>query len=432
MHKQVVDGNRIEKKITYIDPSARFALPGERSDGVQCAWPIGQEMLSRHMLLLGGIGTGKSNAFYHLIRQLRYERNTNDIIFIFDTKGDYYEKFYQPGDVVISNDARATGSSHVDYWNIFNEITADDQFDENALEICTSLFEEKIEHTTQPFFPNAARDLLRALLLHLLRNKSQHEKCNNQDLRDILNSFDSEAMCRILRQHKDFQAMQAYIKDPSSGQTLGVVSELLQVIQEIFIGNFAKRGTLSMRKLVRAKGGRVVFIEYDLSIGSVLQPIYRILFDLAIKEALSRNANEGSVYFILDEFRLLPHLKHIDDGINFGRSLGAKFIIGVQNVEQLNAAYGAELAASLLSGLSTLICFRLNDSQSRRYVTENLGRNLTSYALMSSVQNKGVIDELRETNVAEDWDITRLRPGEAIIRYAEYAPFLFRFALYRK
>ena len=226
--------------------------------------------------------------------------------------------------------------------------------------------------------------------------------------------------------------MQAYIKDPSSGQTLGVVSELLQVIQEIFIGNFAKRGTLSMRKLVRAKGGRVVFIEYDLSIGSVLQPIYRILFDLAIKEALSRNANEGSVYFILDEFRLLPHLKHIDDGINFGRSLGAKFIIGVQNVEQLNAAYGAELAASLLSGLSTLICFRLNDSQSRRYVTENLGRNLTSYALMSSVQNKGVIDELRETNVAEDWDITRLRPGEAIIRYAEYAPFLFRFALYRK
>ena len=153
MHKQVVDGNRIEKKITYIDPSARFALPGERSDGVQCAWPIGQEMLSRHMLLLGGIGTGKSNAFYHLIRQLRYERNTNDIIFIFDTKGDYYEKFYQPGDVVISNDARATGSSHVDYWNIFNEITADDQFDENALEICTSLFEEKSNTPRSRSFP---------------------------------------------------------------------------------------------------------------------------------------------------------------------------------------------------------------------------------------------------------------------------------------
>jgi len=30
------------------------------------------------------------------------------------------------------------------------------------------------------------------------------------------------------------------------------------------------------------------------------------------------------VYFIFDEFALLPQLSHIADGINFGRSLGLK------------------------------------------------------------------------------------------------------------
>ena len=29
-----------------------------------------------------------------------------------------------------------------------------------------------------------------------------------------------------------------------------------------------------------------------------------------------------------DEFRLVPHLEHIDDGVNFGRSLGAKIFCG--------------------------------------------------------------------------------------------------------
>ena len=35
----------------------------------------------------------------------------------------------------------------------------------------------------------------------------------------------------------------------------------------MFIGNFSKVGTLSLRNLVRKKGGKKVFIEYDLSIG---------------------------------------------------------------------------------------------------------------------------------------------------------------------
>ena len=75
-----------------------------------------------------------------------------------------------------------------------------------------------------------------------------------------------------------------------------------------------------MRQIVRRKGGKVVFIEYDTGIGNMLTPIYKLLIDLAIKEALCRKNNEGNVYFILDEFRLLPHLEHIDNGVNFGRS----------------------------------------------------------------------------------------------------------------
>ena len=52
--------------------------------------------------------------------------------------------------------------------------------------------------------------------------------------------------------------------------------------------------------------------------------MYRLLIDLALKEALGRSHSAGDVYMIIDEFKLLPKLQHIDDALNFGRSLREK------------------------------------------------------------------------------------------------------------
>lgn len=59
---------------------------------------------------------------------------------IFDTKGDFYNEFYTPGDVVISNDSTSTGSGELDYWNIFNEIEPGEHMLESVIEISKSLF----------------------------------------------------------------------------------------------------------------------------------------------------------------------------------------------------------------------------------------------------------------------------------------------------
>ena len=47
--------------------------------------PVGPQMLSRHLLLLGGIGTGKSNAFNFLISNILYMKTQKDVVIIFDT-----------------------------------------------------------------------------------------------------------------------------------------------------------------------------------------------------------------------------------------------------------------------------------------------------------------------------------------------------------
>jgi type IV secretory pathway TraG/TraD family ATPase VirD4 len=429
-NEEVLSGDYVHDDLSYQETDAKFGLPGTiRSGGTALICP-GEQMLSRHILLLGGIGSGKSNCINHIVGNVRRALTQQDLLIVFDTKGDYYEEFYQPGDIVISNDSRASGGDSENYWNVFEEVMIDERVEENVYEIANTIFYDKIHNTSQPFFPNAAKDLFSALMLHMIRSSKMEGHRNNKALRSMLDSFNVESMKNILSQYSDLRAMSSYIEDPKSGQTMGVVSELQQAVREVLIGNFKKSGTLSLRKLVREKGGKVIFIEYDTGIGNLLTPIYKLLIDLAIKEALCRKTNEGNVFFILDEFRLLPNLEHIDDGVNFGRSLGAKFCIGIQNVDQIAAAYGQNLAQSILSGFATTFAFRVNDANSREYIKNLYGRNVRSTSFLSNISSRGMVEQLRESYVVEDADIMHLKVGEAIIGTLGTPPFRFRFKEY--
>jgi type IV secretory pathway TraG/TraD family ATPase VirD4 len=405
---------------------ARCQFLGVDSVGGKAFIPLNDHLFSHHILFLGSIGTGKTNGIFQIISQLRKTMTPNDVMIVFDTKGDYYNTFYHEGDIVISNDEKATGENNKDFWNIFNEIEMDESMEENIIEIARTLFYEKSQRSNQPFFPNAARDLFTGILLHFCRNADQ-VKTNNALLRNFLDQSPSSEIRAMLQDHEDLKAMVSYIADDRSPQTQGVISELQQLVREIFVGNFRKAGTLSLRKAIRNKGGKIIFIEYDLGIGGMLTPIYRLMLDMAIKEALGRKKSEGNVWFIIDEFRLIPHLQHVDDGVNFGRSLGAKFIIGVQNIEQVFHSYGEPLARSILSGFLTTVAFRVNDTATRNYVQQLFGKNRKKDVYMATVQSRGIIEQVRDANVVEDWDIANLPIGKAIIGLPGSEPFYFQF-----
>ncbi len=392
--------------------------------------PLTDSVLTKHLLYTGTIGTGKTTAMFQLVEQLiAHDMEEDDVMVIFDTKGDFREKFYRPGkDVVISADEKATA-----YWNIFKEVLINgrDHVEENLLEIVNSLFDEKIRRSNAPFFPQAAKDVLFGIMSYIISSLDEAD-LNNAELYTYLRDASINEVVEALTSVSDLRGIVDYIYGGGDGseQTQGVYSELRNVTNELFVGNFRKPGDFSVREFIREKQGRILFIEYDLSIGKVLTPIYKALIDLAIKESLSRNKSEGNVYFIIDEFKLLPNLYHIDNGVNFGRSLGAKFVVAMQNIRQIIEAYGRERAYSILSAFGTSVAFRVTDQETREFVQNLYGRNrkLLSY---DSVYNysAGTKEEAILGRVVEDWDILRLGVGEAIVSVSEYdpAPMLFKF-----
>lgn len=101
----VFDGNALKMSVPPIeDEGVRCFLNGTGGDGIRARVPLNDDLLSKHMLFLGGIGMGKTNGIFQIIHQLRQRMNADDVMLIFDTKGDFYNTFYQKGDIVISND----------------------------------------------------------------------------------------------------------------------------------------------------------------------------------------------------------------------------------------------------------------------------------------------------------------------------------------
>ena len=184
-----------------------------------------------------------------------------------------------------------------------------------------------------------------------------------------------------------------------------------------------------MRDFIRKKGGRTLFIEYDRTIGKVLSPIYSILFDLALKEALGRQNSEGNVYLFCDEFRLLPLIQHIDDGVNFGRSLGVKIFAGLQSIEQLYEVYKKERGKNIAAGFSSIYAFKANDTSTRNFIRELFGKNI----LLEKYTNfdKKFESNRREGYSVEDWDLIDLKIGEAVVGLPFQKPFKMYFKEYK-
>ena len=234
----------------------------------------------------------------------------------------------------------------------------------------------------------------------------------------------------MLEKHPDLASVASYIGGKSGTQAQGVLSEMYSVTRDVLTGVFADAGDFSMRKFIRQKGGKIAFIEYDLSIGDVLSPIYTLLFDLALKEALGRTASQGNVYLIVDELKLLPNLRHLEDGINFGRSLGVKILAGLQSIDQLNANYSNETKAkNAVSGFSSVFAFHQNDYTTREYVCQLMGKNMILESFPEA--NGSNHYEKREGYVVEDWDLTALSVGEAVVSLPSVNPFRFKFDIFK-
>ena len=412
----------------------------QNHDGTD-TFAIDEPTVFKNILLLGGAGSGKTNVMNQIVDQTlvwNRSRSKDGVALIFDTKGDFiaHKNFHKPGDYIIGNDKRFRDVSVT--WNIFDEVLADGNapkdYEPNAREIASVLFKDRGSQT-QPFFVNAARDIFANTIIYFIRRSKDNPekwqgKLNNELLVRFLLKHTPEEFAKYFTIYEDMHGLITYIGDGKNNQALGVFGELRLMLYDCFQGIFCKSPTaaqpsFSIRHAVREKKGRTIFILYDMALGETMTPIYRLLVDLALKEALSTSSN-GHTHIFLDELKLLPKVTHLEDALNFGRSKHVSVVAGLQNVGQITSTYGEETGRNILGGFGSVIAMKSNDYESREFVSKRFGPNLVAYRYEN--RSSSPIDRERDGMVVEHWHIQNLDTGHAVVGLAsQKAPFFFYF-----
>lgn len=447
MYTKTILGQSIENTPVPVWTADRSRNPfvAFQNPKTQKIFGINKDMLAYGLIAIGAPGTGKTNILNMTLDRMLATMQPTDIIIIFDTKGDYLETF---GSRIPDSDKIVIGNGEAYrrvtfYHNIFAEVMPrgkdgklvyTPESDEDALNLCEQLF-QSMNSETQPIFPTMAEQVVAAVMVYFMRTywRKDQSKLNNKEFINFFTHSTNDDLKKVfeLEYMSDQHSCIDYISGKGN-QTQGVNSYVGSVLKKMFVGPFAQADPareFSMRDIIYSGKKKVVFIEYDLCKGKLLAPMYGLLIDRAFANALGgRQKTKINKYFLLDEMLLLPKIEHMCDSLNFGRSLGVKVMCGLQNICGLEEQYGEAGAKNILSSFQNMIAFRTNDYDTRQFVINRLGENYQNFSLSVQQENLNI---QREGHTVEDWNLLRLKNGEAVVSLAGEESFLFTMPLYR-
>lgn len=317
------------------------------------------------ILALGATRSGKTETGKWIVRQMRADENESMIVY--DHKEDYQQFLEAEGQEVFKLSAQ--DSTHV--WNIFGEIEEDSDADEVARAIFADT--DKSE-----YFDVAGRQVFAAILKHLKTKFDRAgETPSNADLVEFFQKRGRSDVYEELQETPKFTGAASHLDPESSKQASGVYAAVQRQINDTFLGDFADEGDFSIRKYMDDPQGKALVLDYPYREGESTTPIFRLLIDLAAREALD-DSDRGS-YFVLDEVAQIPHLDRLDELVNVGAGRSIQVFITLQSVAQLRENYGTEAASAILSGLTSAMLLRSGDPASTDFIRFAIGEEFNEY-----------------------------------------------------
>lgn len=414
----VLKGQPLSKEIPYRDPDALFALTGTDGNSKSAYLPVGQSMLERHMLFLGGPGTGKTGLMQQMARNLRVMLTEKDSLVVLDLSGENHQRLHQKNDVILAPDDRAGKNG----WNLFEELRQGECLLDDASALCESLFSRRVHAAAEPFYELAARDLTMALIVYLARRGDQ-TLCNNQSLRELMEGFDCQTMREILKAEPELKGYAAYLADETDPRTLGVISAMQKAARELLEGHFGGKGTQAVRALLEEPSGKTIFLCGGISEGS--RDVASALCGWVIRQCLKRKKKEGKVYLLLDDFCLLPAIPLLKEGMSLGRNAGLSLLLSAAGIAGVEENYGLS-SRTILDAAGTVAAFQLREEKSRAFVRELYGTYRVLESCPSIANPRNMLEAPADIPVVGDEDLTVMQPGEMIISTMHYPPFRFR------
>jgi hypothetical protein len=171
----------------------------------------------------------------------------------------------------------------------------------------------------------------------------------------------------------------------------------------------------------------VIVLPCPATFRTLAIPVARLAIETIAREVLSAPEDPGRrLWFVLDEFASLGRMDAVADVLVRGRSKGARVWASLQDLGQLRAAYGRDLAQSIVNAFSTLFVLRVADPELSESAARALGRRQVEERLATRSEHRsehggetvGEHISIREEYVVLPSQIQSFHPLEGILRVA--------------
>ncbi|TXH12056.1 MAG: type VI secretion protein, partial [Gammaproteobacteria bacterium] len=341
---KLVEGKELARLIRHRDEASPYEIAGV---------PMRVKSETLHTLFAGAQGTGKSQQFFALMKQVRARGKR---MIVYDPTGEFTQAFYREGKDILMNplDSRSPN------WNIWNEIAKDYHFDNMA----NGLIPDPAE--SDPFWALAGRMVLKDVIAVLGREGRR----TNRDLYNAIAKSNLDAMHALLQG----TAGATYV-DPTTERTGMSLKMTVQNQLEAFRFLPDEGESFSIRKWVHEEGDSWMFITAREAMREALKPVLSLWIDTAIKAVLDLEPiHRERLWFCIDELPTLQKLDILKLALTNTRKYGLCMVLGVQDFSQLYEIYGHDLAKTIISGCQTKLLLRVTDGAAAKLLAELMGQ----------------------------------------------------------
>lgn len=349
--KKILSGGNlvpIEKLILSLRKSDKA------SDIELSGLPLIKDSETKHMMIVGTTGAGKTNTFNHLLPQIR-DRNQKAIIV--DTTGTFIEKYYNPETDILLNplDERSVN------WDLWKECKTDVQIDDFASSLIPQTLHDQ-------FWSDASRLLFSQTIKILQKRKA----CSIKKLLDY-------AIHKPLVKIQGFYAgtPAASLVDIAADKTAASIRITLSThLKSIHLMADKEEG-FSIQEWIKDDSQRGwLFLASMPDQRETLRPLMSSWLNIAINSLMACKPNQDRrLWFIIDEKQSLNKIEALPKALAEIRKYGGCIVAGLQNISQLDKLYGHESRKTMSSLYNTKIFFRSPDTDTAQWISKMIGEH---------------------------------------------------------
>lgn len=354
------------RKMQTAHDVSQVAERSVRGSGFGISWGkvrISSSEATAHFCVVGAVGSGKTLTLRMLMQdQLPLIQPGSDArAMIYDAKQDMLPILHSLNiqcPIVVLNpfDERAAG------WDMAHDIDSPTA----ARQLAVTLVPESKE--SQPFFSNAVRELLTAVVTVFTQNLP-----GRWTLRDVLLVMKSKDRLRqVLMSHPSTaEKVGDFLDcgDVTLGSIMATAATKLGPFESIAASWENVQRRISIKNWLRSES--ILVLGNDERIRASLDTINQLFVAIAAQHTLTMSESSSRrTWFIFDEFREAGKLNGLHSLVVRGRSKGCCVVLGFQDIQGLQEVYGEKVANEIVGQCGNKAFLRMESPATAKWASE--------------------------------------------------------------